>query len=73
MAITGYDAFDDLVELFEGAAGDGTPVRNIVGENPVDFAETFAANYGGAGWINKEQRCLNDAISKAEQLQGGAA
>lgn len=67
------DAFNDLVELFEGAAADDTPVRNIVGENPVDFAEAFAANYGGAGWINKEQRRLNDAISTAEQLQGGAA
>ncbi|ALJ18620.1 DUF1048 domain-containing protein [Microbacterium sp. No. 7] len=62
-------AFDDLADLFERAAADGTPIREIVGSDPADFAETFAANYGGAGWINKERQRLADAVSRAEQRE----
>ena len=63
-------AFEDLADLFEQAVADGTPIREIVGSDPVDFAETFAANYGGAGWINKERRRLTAAIDRAEQEDG---
>ena len=35
--------FDDLADLLERAAADGTPVREIVGDDPVEFAEAFAA------------------------------
>lgn len=58
---------DDLADLFERAAVDGTPVRAIVGEDPVEFVETFKSNYGLGSWIGKEQRRLNDAIERAEQ------
>ena len=34
--------FGDLADLWERAAADGTPVREIVGDDPVEFAETFA-------------------------------
>ncbi len=36
--------YDDLATLFEQTAANGTPIRNIVGEDPVAFAETFVAN-----------------------------
>lgn len=65
-------AFEDLADLFERAAADRTPVREIVGSDPVDFVEDFAANYGGAAWINKERRRLLEAVERAEQLEGGA-
>lgn len=64
-------AYEDLADLFEQAAADGTPIREIVGADPVDFAETFAANYGGAGWITKERRRLTEAVEQAERQQGG--
>ena len=35
--------FGDFADLWERAAADGTPVREIVGDDPVEFAETFAA------------------------------
>ncbi len=57
----------DSVELWERAAADGTPVRAIVGENPVDFAETFAQAYSGAQWIDKERARLTKAIDDAER------
>jgi len=52
----------DFVELWERAAVDGTPVRAIVGADPVDFADTFTAAYAGRQWIDKERERLNKAI-----------
>jgi DNA-binding ferritin-like protein (Dps family) len=57
----------DLVELWERAAADGTPVRVIVGEDPVEFAETFARAYSGTHWIDKERARLVKAIDDAER------
>ncbi len=60
---------NDLVELWERAAVDGTPVREIVGDDPVEFAETFAEAYGGTHWIDKERARLIKAIESAEAQQ----
>ncbi len=62
--------FDDLVVLFEQSAADGTPVRAIVGEDPVEFVEVFLANYSEGQWINKERERLLAAIARAEQAEG---
>ena len=59
--------FGDLADLWERAAADGTPVRDIVGTDPVDFAETFAQAYGGTRWIDKERSRLVQAIDDAER------
>ncbi|MCQ9164931.1 MULTISPECIES: DUF1048 domain-containing protein [unclassified Arthrobacter] len=53
---------EDLLDLFEQSVADGTPVRRIVGEDPVEFVETFLANYAEGQWINKERKRLIDAI-----------
>lgn len=58
--------FDDLADLFEQAAADGTPIREIVGEDPVEFAETFAKNYSQGGYVPaRERKRLTDAIARA--------
>lgn len=57
---------EDLADLFEQAAADGTPIRAIVGQDPVGFAETFLENYSEGQWINKERRRLTEAIERAE-------
>ena len=59
----------DFVELWERAATDGTPVRAIVGEDPVEFAETFAQAYRGTQWIDRERARLNKAIDDAERAE----
>ena len=61
---------DDLADLFERAAADGTPVRDVVGDDPIEFVETFKSNYGLGSWLNKEQRRLTDAIERAEKEEG---
>jgi DNA-binding ferritin-like protein (Dps family) len=56
---------DDLADLFEQSAADGTPVRTVVGEDPVEFAESFLRNYSEGQWINKERERLTEAIATA--------
>jgi DNA-binding ferritin-like protein (Dps family) len=56
---------NDLADLFERAAADGTPIRSIVGSDPVEFVDAFVANYSDGGWLAKHQQKLNDAIAKA--------
>jgi len=56
---------EDLADLFEQSAADGTPIREIVGEDPVEFAETFLQNYSEGQWINKERERLTKDIDRA--------
>ncbi len=56
---------EDLADLFEQSAANGTPIREIVGEDPVEFAETFLQNYSEGQWINKERDRLTNAIERA--------
>jgi DNA-binding ferritin-like protein (Dps family) len=53
---------EDLADLFEQSAADGTPIRAIVGDDPVEFADTFVSNYADGQWINKERDRLINAI-----------
>lgn len=59
----------DLADLWERAAADGTPVRDIVGDDPVDFAETFAQAYTGTRWVDKERARLAKAVEDAERRE----
>ena len=56
---------EDLADLFEQSAANGTPVRAIVGDDPVEFAEEFLRNYAEGQWINKERARLTEAINRA--------
>ncbi len=56
---------EDLADLIEQAAADVTPIRAIVGDDPVEFAETFIQNYSDGQWINKERKRLTDSIAQA--------
>ncbi|WP_295013479.1 DUF1048 domain-containing protein [uncultured Microbacterium sp.] len=61
--------FTDLADLWERAAIDRTPIRDIVGDDPVDFVESFAAAYAGREWIDKERARFTSAIDAAEKEQ----
>ncbi|MFD6912213.1 DUF1048 domain-containing protein [Streptomyces virginiae] len=59
--------FEDLADLFEQAASDGTPIREIVGEDPVEFVEAFVQNYSEGGYVPaRARKQLTDAIARAE-------
>lgn len=56
---------EDLADLFEQGAANGTPVREIVGEDSVEFAEAFLRNYPEGQWISRERKRLANAIARA--------
>jgi DNA-binding ferritin-like protein (Dps family) len=60
----GLSMLEDLADLFEQSAADGTPVRAVVGENPVEFAEAFLRNYPEGQWISRERERLTSAIDR---------
>jgi DNA-binding ferritin-like protein (Dps family) len=64
---------DDLADLFEQAAADGTPIREIVGDDPVEFAEAFVRNYPAGSWIVRERERLVSAVERAEEQEGEAS
>ena len=71
---TGGDStalYGDLVDLFEQGAADGTPVRDIVGEDPVEFIEAFVRNYPKGKWIIRERERLTAAIERAAAEDNG--
>ena len=60
--------FEDLADLFEQAAADGTPIRELVGKDPVEFAEAFAQNYTEGGYVPaRGRKRLAGAIARAEE------
>jgi DNA-binding ferritin-like protein (Dps family) len=61
----------DFTELWERAAADVTPVHDIVGDDPVEFADSFAEAYVGKRWIDKERARLTRTIEQAEQVEQG--
>ncbi|MFI7353324.1 DUF1048 domain-containing protein [Streptomyces avidinii] len=65
--------FEDLADLFEQAAADGTPIREIVGEDPVEFVDTFAENYSEGGYVPaRARKQLVEALARAEEAEDTA-
>ena len=61
--------FDDVADLFEQAAADGTPIREIVGEDSVEFVEALVRNYTKGGYVDRERERLVNAIDRAARNQ----
>ncbi len=59
----------DFADLWDRAVADGTPVRDIVGDDPVEFAEAFIQAYAGKQWIDRERARLTEAVDAAEKKQ----
>ncbi|PKQ26628.1 MAG: hypothetical protein CVT64_02675 [Actinobacteria bacterium HGW-Actinobacteria-4] len=57
---------EDLADLIEQSAADGTPVRVVVGEDPVEFCEAFVRNYSEGQWISVERERLRTVIAGIE-------
>jgi DNA-binding ferritin-like protein (Dps family) len=63
--------FEDVADLFERAAADGTPIREIVGDDPVEFVEALIANYEKGGYVARERNRLSRAIERAAGEDNG--
>ena len=60
---------EDVADLFERAAADGTPIRAVVGEDPVEFVEALIGNYEKGGYVTRERERLTNAIARAEEAR----
>jgi DNA-binding ferritin-like protein (Dps family) len=56
----------DFADLWERAEVDGTTLRDLVGDDPVEFGEAFVQSYSGRQWIDKERARLTKAIAEAQ-------
>lgn len=54
--------FEDVIDLFERAAADGTPIRDVVGDDPVEFVEALIRNYPKGGYVDRERERLARTI-----------
>ena len=61
--------YADLIDLFEESAANGTPLREVVGEDPVAFIETFIQNYPEGTGESAEREQFINAIERIEQEQ----
>ena len=59
------EMLEDLAALFEQAAADGTPIREIVGQDSEEFVEAFVQNYPEGQWVVREQERLRNTIARA--------
>jgi DNA-binding ferritin-like protein (Dps family) len=66
---TAVKMLSDFADLWERAAAEGPPERAIEGDDPVEFADTFAQAYTGKRWIDKERARLTKAIEDAERVE----
>ena len=57
--------FDDVADLFEQAAADRTPIREIVGDDPVEFVDALVRNYSKGGYVDRERERLVSGIDRA--------
>ena len=64
------DLHVELVEAFERAAAQGTPIREVVGGDPVQFAEALLGKHAAGEWIEGERQRLVAAIAGAEEQDG---
>jgi DNA-binding ferritin-like protein (Dps family) len=60
---------EDLITVFEQGAADGSSVRDIVGEDPVEFAEALIRNYDKDGYVAREQNRLRKSIDDATRQE----
>lgn len=60
------DALDEILRMFQESASENVPVQNIVGDDPVEFAESIMAQYPDDQWLFKYRERLRTQVKEAE-------
>ncbi|OBC05641.1 hypothetical protein A5785_13060 [Gordonia sp. 852002-50395_SCH5434458] len=63
---------ENLADLFEQSSADGTTIADIVGDDPIEFAEEFLRSYPEASWITKARSQFRSEVDKAIAAQNEA-
>ena len=59
--------FDDLLHLFQESAMENIPLKDVIGEDPVEFADELMAQYPDELWIIKMQNKLRAEFKNLEK------
>jgi DNA-binding ferritin-like protein (Dps family) len=59
-----YDILGSVLEMFEGAAADGSSVEDVVGADIADFADNLLSEYPEETWIDKKRNQLRKSYKK---------
>ncbi|RDW17312.1 DUF1048 domain-containing protein [Oceanobacillus chungangensis] len=52
----------NILEMFESSASDGLSVRDVVGSDIAEFADSLLAEFPEETWIDKMRKKLRDSI-----------
>lgn len=59
------EMYEDLADLFEQSVADATPIRDLLGDDPIEFAESFMANYPLGQYRARERHRFVSAVDRA--------
>lgn len=59
------EMYEDLADLFEQSVADATPIRDLFGDDPIEFAESFMANYPLGQYRARERHRFVSAVDRA--------
>ncbi|WP_125708441.1 DUF1048 domain-containing protein [Lacticaseibacillus porcinae] len=62
------EPLEEILHLFQESAAENVPVQQIIGSDPVAFAEDIMVQYPEALWLIKYQNQLRQQVKEAEQL-----
>lgn len=52
----------NILEMFENSASDGLSVRDVVGDDIAEFADSILAEFPEETWMDKMRKKLRDSI-----------
>ncbi|GAK47845.1 Lmo0720 protein [Secundilactobacillus oryzae JCM 18671] len=52
-----------VLELFENAVADDSPISAVVGDDIAEFADTILADYPEETWLDKQRNALRRAYN----------
>lgn len=62
------DVLEEILHMFQESAAEKAPVKQLIGDDPVAFAENIMAQYPDELWLVKYRTRLREQVKKAEQL-----
>ncbi|MCH5462750.1 DUF1048 domain-containing protein [Lactobacillus sp. LC28-10] len=62
------DVLEEILHMFQESAAENVPVQQVIGDDPVEFAENIMTQYPEELWLIKYRTRLRQQVKKAEQL-----
>ncbi|WML44391.1 DUF1048 domain-containing protein [Neobacillus sp. PS3-40] len=57
-----FELLKNILEMFENSANDGLSVRDVVGSDIAEFADSLLAEFPEETWMDKMRKKLRDSI-----------